>query len=115
MISSTPRQRRAAYFAWVTVCIVWGTTYLGIRICLESIPPMLMGGLRWIVAGSLLTLFLTARRVRLAPASTWPSIVLLGFLLLVRGNGGVVVAEQWLPSGLAAVVVAACPFWMVAV
>jgi drug/metabolite transporter (DMT)-like permease len=107
--------RRLAYLSWVAVCLIWGTTYLGIRICLESIPPMLMGGLRWIVAGSLLTLFLTARRVPLAPASTWPSIVLLGFLLLVLGNGGVVVAEQWLPSGLAAVVVAACPFWMVAV
>jgi drug/metabolite transporter (DMT)-like permease len=107
--------RRLAYLAWGAVCLIWGTTYLGIRICLESIPPMLMGGLRWIVAGTLVTLYLAAGRVRLPPASRWPSIVLLGFLLLVLGNGGVVVAEQWLPSGLAAVVVAACPFWMVAV
>lgn len=107
--------RRLAYLAWGAVCLIWGTTYLGIRICLESIPPMLMGGLRWIVAGSLVTLYLAAGRVRLPPASRWPSIVLLGLLLLVLGNGGVVVAEQWLPSGLAAVVVAACPFWMVAV
>ncbi len=109
------RQRRLAYLAWGAVCLIWGTTYLGIRICLESIPPMLMGGLRWIAAGLLLTLYLGARGVRLPRPSQWPSIVLLGFLLLVVGNGGVVVAEQWLPSGLAAVVVAACPFWMAAV
>jgi drug/metabolite transporter (DMT)-like permease len=49
----TPRQRRLAYFAWVTVCVVWGTTYLGIRVSLETMPPMLMGGLRWLIAGAL--------------------------------------------------------------
>lgn len=115
MTPSGARQRRLAYFAWGAVCLIWGTTYLGIRVSLESIPPMLMGGLRWIIAGSLLTLYLVARGVRLPSLARWPGIALLGFLLLGLGNGGVVVAEQWLPSGLAAVVVAACPFWMAAV
>ena len=57
MSAPTPRQKRVAYFAWLTVCIVWGTTYLGIRICLETMPPMLMGGLRWMIAGVLLAAY----------------------------------------------------------
>jgi drug/metabolite transporter (DMT)-like permease len=115
MITSTPRQRRAAYFAWVTVCIVWGTTYLGIRICLETIPPMVMGGLRWLIAGALLGVYVKASGQTLPPRGRWPGIALLGFLMLVLGNGGVVVAEQWVPSGLAAVIIACNPFWMAAV
>jgi drug/metabolite transporter (DMT)-like permease len=115
MIATTPRQRRAAYVAWITVCLVWGTTYLAIRICLESIPPMLMGGLRWSVAGLLLAIYVRSSGQNLPPRDRWPGVVLLGFLMLVLGNGGVVVAEQWVPSGLAAVIIASNPFWMAAV
>ncbi len=112
---TSQRQRRLAYFAWLAVCLIWGTTYLGIRVSLETMPPALMGGLRWTIAGTLLALYLTARGQRLPPRSQWGSIVLLGFLLLGLGNGGVVVSELWLPSGLAAVLVATSPFWMAAV
>jgi drug/metabolite transporter (DMT)-like permease len=115
MIATTPRQRRAAYFAWLTVCIVWGTTYLGIRVCLESIPPMLMGGFRWTFAGLLIAIYMKISGQALPPRDRWPGIVLLGFLMLVLGNGGVVIAEQWVPSGLAAVIIASNPFWMAAV
>ncbi|HEX6945584.1 MAG TPA: EamA family transporter [Casimicrobiaceae bacterium] len=114
-MSSSPRQRRLAYFAWAAVCLIWGTTYLGIRVSLETMPPALMGGVRWVIAGSLLAAYVVARGQRLPPRSQWGSIALLGFLLLGLGNGGVVVAEQWLPSGLAAVLVATSPFWMSAV
>ena len=107
--------RRLAYFAWGAVCIIWGTTYLGIRVSLESIPPALMGGLRWTIAGSMLALYLAARGRRLPPPSEWGGIALLGFLLLGLGNGGVVFAEQYVPSGLAAVMVATSPFWMATV
>ena len=109
------RQRRLAYLAWVVVCIVWGTTYLGIRVSLETMPPMLMGGLRWLIAGALLAGYLLARGEPLPPPSRWGGILLLGFLMLGLGNGGVVVAEQWVPSGLAAVMIASNPFWMAAV
>jgi drug/metabolite transporter (DMT)-like permease len=112
---ATPRQRRLAYAAWVAVCLIWGTTYLGIRVSLESMPPMLMGGLRWTLAGGVLALYLVARGQKLPPRSRWSGIALLGFLMLVLGNGGVVVAEQWIPSGLAAVLVATSPFWMAGV
>lgn len=115
MTSPTPRERRLAYCSWITVCIVWGTTYLGIRVALETMPPMLMGGLRWLLAGSLLAAYVVATGERLPRPGRWSGIALLGFLMLGLGNGGVVVAEQWVPSGLAAVIVASNPFWMAAV
>jgi drug/metabolite transporter (DMT)-like permease len=115
MTAAAAARRRLAYLAWGAVCVIWGTTYLGIRVSLESIPPALMGGLRWTIAGSLLTLYLVARGRPLPPPSQWRSIALLAFLLLGLGNGGVVFAEQWVPSGLAAVMVATSPFWMATV
>ena len=115
MTPPTHRQRRLAYLAWVTVCIVWGTTYLGIRVSLETMPPMIMGGLRWIIAGVLLGGYVLASGEKLPAPRRWGGIFLLGFLMLGLGNGGVVVAEQWVPSGLAAVIVASNPFWMAAI
>jgi drug/metabolite transporter (DMT)-like permease len=106
---------RKAYGAWAAVCLIWGTTYLGIRISLETMPPFLMGGLRWLLAGLILSAINAARGVPLPPPSTWGTITILGFLLLGLGNGGVVVAEQWVPSGLTAVLIASSPFWMVGV
>lgn len=115
MTPSSPRERRLAYFAWIAVCLIWGTTYLGIRISLETMPPALMGGLRWTIAGGLLAVYLISRGQPLPPRARWGGIALMAFLLLGLGNGGVVVAEQWVPSGLAAVFVATSPFWMAAV
>ncbi len=108
----TTRQRRLAYLSWITVCVVWGTTYLGIRVCLETIPPMLMGGFRWLSAGALLAAYVVAKGESLPGRERWGGITLLGFLMLGLGNGGVVIAEQWVASGLAAVIVASNPFWM---
>ena len=102
------------YLAWIVVCLVWGTTYLGIRIALESIPPLLMAALRWIAAGSLLATVLRMKGERLPARSEWPSLLVLGILLLGFGNGAVVYAQQSVPSGLTSVLVAAAPFWMVA-
>lgn len=103
---------RSAYAAWVAVCVLWGTTYLGIRIALETIPPGLLGGIRFTVAGALLCAFVRLRGGRLPPLAAWPQQALIGVLMLGIGNGFVVVAEQWIPSGIAAVGVASAPFWM---
>ena len=112
---TTPRERRLALFAWGAVCIIWGTTYLGIRITLETMPPAVMASLRWLIAAAILVVYLRARGEPLPPLSRWRSIAVLGFLLLFVGNGGVVYAEQWVSSGLAAVLVATAPFWMAGV
>ena len=75
-----------------------------------------MGGLRWTDRRlAAVTAYLVARGRPLPPPSQWGGIALLGFLMLGLGNGGVVFAEQWVPSGLAAVMVATSPFWMAAV
>src|SRR5881628_1682797 len=103
---TTPAERRLAWFAWIAVCLIWGTTYLAIRISLETMPPMLMAGLRWTVAGGLLAAFMAMRGERLPRRSGWRTALVLGFLMLVLGNGGVVLAEMSVPSGLTAVVVA---------
>jgi drug/metabolite transporter (DMT)-like permease len=99
----------------VAVCLIWGTTYLGIRIALETIPPLLMAAIRWIVAGGLLIIVLKLRGVRMPERREWPALAVLGILLLGFGNGAVVWAEQTVPSGLTAVLVATSPFWMVSI
>jgi len=95
------------------VCLVWGTTYLAIRIALRTIPPLLMGGMRYLTAGAVLATMLALRGNRLPGPGAWPSLALLGLLLIGLGNGGVVWAEQTVTSGLTAVLVATSPFWMV--
>ena len=97
--------------ALLAVYVVWGSTYLAIRVALEGFPPFLMAGLRFVVAGGVLYLVL---RLRGAPAprrAQWRSATLVGGLLLLGGNGGVVVAEQWVASGLAALGVATVALW----
>ncbi len=104
-----------AYLAWAAVCVIWGTTYLGIRIALETIPPFLMGALRWLAAGCLLIAILKLRGEALPGRRSWPSLAVLGILMIAVGNGGVVWAEQSVPSGLTAVLVSSAPFWMVGI
>ena len=103
---------RLAYAAWIAVCLIWGTTYLAILIALETIPPMLLGGLRFMAAGAVLCLIVLARGGGLPPSREWGRQAALGALLLGVGNGAVVWSELWIPSGIAAVGVAALPFWM---
>lgn len=98
--------------AFAAIYLIWGSTYLAIRFAVETIPPFSMGALRFLVAGGLVY---AAARTR-APRPTarhWLSAVIAGTLLLGGGNGGVVWAEQWVPSGLAALIVATVPLWMV--
>jgi drug/metabolite transporter (DMT)-like permease len=111
----SPVVRRNAWIAFIAVCVIWGTTYLAIKVALETIPPFLMGGIRYVIAGSLLGGVLVARGEKLPPPSEWGSLALLGFLMISLGNGGVNWAEQYLASGITAVVIATSPFWMVAV
>jgi drug/metabolite transporter (DMT)-like permease len=106
---------RKAYAAWAFVCFVWGTTYLAIRIALETIPPLLMGGIRFLAAAFLMMVWLKARGEPFPAIAAWPALVILGVLMLGLGNGGVVWAEQTVPSGLTAVLVAMSPFWMVGI
>ncbi|HSY50474.1 MAG TPA: EamA family transporter [Thermoanaerobaculia bacterium] len=104
--------RALAYAAFAVVCIVWGTTYLAIRVAVTTMPPFLLTGARYLFAGAVL--FIVARlhgdaipRGRRALGD----LVLCGVLMVAIGNLAVVWAEQWVPSGFAALFVGTAPFW----
>ena len=102
-----------AYAAFATICVVWGTTYLGIAIALETVPPLLLTGSRFVIAG-LVMLGIAKLRGERIPVDfrTLANLALIGFLMVGVGNLAVVWAELWVPSGLAALLVATAPFWM---
>lgn len=99
--------------ALVTVYVVWGSTYLGLRFALESFPPFLLGGARYTLAGLLLYGWARQRGEPAPTRAEWSSASLLGVLFFVLGNGLVAVAEQSIDSGVAAVVVATTTLWSV--
>jgi drug/metabolite transporter (DMT)-like permease len=98
--------------ALLSLYFIWGSTYLGIRIAIESIPPLLMIGVRFLVAGGILYLVLRVRGVPSPTRSQWMGSAAVGVLLIGGGMGGVATAEQWVPSGVAAVCIATSPLWM---
>ena len=98
--------------AFLAIYTIWGSTYLAIRIAIETLPPFLMAGIRFLIAGAALYLW---TRLRGAPSPTrpnWKAATIIGGLLLLGGNGGVVWAEQYVPSGLTAVLITTVPLWM---
>ncbi len=106
------RDRALGYAAFAVVCIVWGTTYLAIRIAVRTIPPLLLTGARFTIAGAILFVFARLRGDALPRRGrVLADLVFVAFLMVAIGNLSVVWAEQWVPSGLAAVFVATAPFW----
>jgi drug/metabolite transporter (DMT)-like permease len=98
------------------VYLVWGSTYLAIAIAVQTLPPLLSAGIRFLLAGALLAVWLVARQGRAALGVSRAQLggaALVGILLLAGGNGLVVLAERTVPSGLAALVVASVPLWIV--
>ena len=127
MSTETSPSRTTVVLAFAAVYVIWGSTYLGIRFALETLPPFLMVGSRYLVAGALLFGWAWLRgglrspgrggsgatSEFLSPAS-WRAALIAGGLLLVGGNGGVVWAEHLgVPSGLAALIVSTVPLWVV--
>jgi len=108
---SPPMGKLVAAFA--AVYIIWGSTYLAIRFAIETLPPFLMAGVRFLIAGGALYLWVRWRGTGRPEPRHWLGATVVGGLLLLGGNGGVVWAEQTVPSGLAALMVATVPFWMV--
>src|SRR5437868_6559489 len=100
--------------AFACVYLIWGSTYLAIRIAIETIPPFLMAGIRFTIAGVILMLGSRLRGERLPTRGEWKTALVVGVLLMLLGNGGVVWAEQTVPSSLAALIVASSPIVTVA-
>ncbi|MGH7502303.1 MAG: EamA family transporter [Longimicrobiales bacterium] len=99
--------------AFAAVYVIWGSTYLGILIAIETMPPFLMAGTRFVIAGGLIYGWSRLRGQGRPARSQWQSAMMIGTLLLMGGNGAVTWAEQRIPSGVAALMVAITPCWMV--
>ncbi len=99
--------------AFAAIYLIWGSTYLAIRLAIETIPPSLMGGLRFLIAGGILYAVLRWRGVKAPSRVQWRAAIIVGGLLLWGGNGGVMLAEQYVPTGLAALIIATVPLWTV--
>jgi drug/metabolite transporter (DMT)-like permease len=102
-----------AWAALIAVYIVWGSTYLAIRFTIETIPPFISAGIRFLISGAILY---TWRRLSGDPAPNkveWRAASIVGLLLLLGGNGALVWAEQRVPSGIASLFIATVPLWMV--
>lgn len=110
-----PRPSRALIIlAFAAIYVLWGSTYLAIRYAIDTLPPFLMAATRFLIAGTILFAWavISGERIRYA-LSQWPKALLIGGLLLLGGNGGVTWAEKYIATGLAALLVASEPLWVV--
>jgi drug/metabolite transporter (DMT)-like permease len=112
----TPRdagpKRWQLILAFASVYLIWGSTYLAIKFAIETIPPFLMAGVRFLMSGAILYGWARMRGAARPSRVHWKSAAVVGVLLLLGGNGGVVWAEQRVPSGIAALIVAIVPVWI---
>jgi drug/metabolite transporter (DMT)-like permease len=115
------RRKGLSWIALAVVCVVWGTTYLAIRVGVQHLPPLFLAGTRFLLAGAVLYPIAVRMNRRRPPSEVtakpgvkaWLACALVGLLLLVMGNAGITVGETVLPSGLTAVLVATVPLWMI--
>lgn len=113
-IQGTPRASMLKVaLALAAVYVIWGSTYLAILFAIETIPPFLMAGSRYLIAGAVLFLWARFRGAPRPSLAHWRSALVVGAFLLLVGNGGVVWAEQYVDSGLAALLISTEPLWIV--
>ena len=98
--------------ALIALYIVWGSTYLGIRFAVETLPPFLHSAIRFLISGLILFIWRRSAGDPVPTISNWKSTAIVGTFLLVGGNGLVGLAEKTVPSGIAALIVATSPFWL---
>lgn len=113
MQSQKPPYPPSLWIALALVYVVWGSTYLAIRIAVQTFPPFFMAGARFLVSGILLYGWMRLRGTPRPSGTHWKSAAIIGFFLLAAANGGVSWAEQRVPSGMTALLVATVPLWMV--
>ncbi len=104
--------RLALLLAFAALYLVWGSTYLGIRFAIETIPPLLMAGARFLCAGVIMYVIARWQGAPKSSLAEWRTAFIVGACLLFFGNGGVTIAEQWVASGLASLLVATVPIYI---
>ena len=101
------------WLALLALYIVWGSTYLGIKVAIETIPPFFHAGIRFLISGLILVIWQRAAGQSMPTRKQWMSTAIIGTLLLLGGNGLVAWAEQFIPSGIAALIIASSPMFLV--
>ena len=113
MNSSVTPSRTALVLAFAAIYLIWGSTYLGIRVAVQSMPPFLMAGFRFAIAGMLIFGFLRLKGAAWPTAMQWRDQVIIGVFLLLGGNAIVSWSEQRTPSGITSLILGASPLVMV--
>jgi drug/metabolite transporter (DMT)-like permease len=111
MEPQTRPSRLSLILAFAAIYIIWGSTYLGIRYAIQTIPPLLMSGVRYFIAGLAVYLISMAGGAPRPAGRHWKNTAIIGALLLLMGNGGVAMAEKLIPTGIAALIVCSVPIW----
>ena len=109
---AAPPKKIALLTAFAALYLIWGSTYLGIRFAIDTIPPLLMAGTRFLLAGMIMLLIARWQGATRASLAEWRTSLIVGACLLLGGNGGVTLAEQYVSSGLASVMVATVPIYI---
>jgi drug/metabolite transporter (DMT)-like permease len=112
VIEFMPKKKISIIIAFVALYLIWGSTYLAILFAIRSIPPLLMAGARFLLAGIILYGGARISGERSSSRAEWRTALIVGACLLLGGNGGVTLSEQYVPSGLAALLVATVPIYI---
>lgn len=104
-----------AYAALGAVCVFWGTTYLGIRMSLESFPPLTLIAFRYTMSGAILLMVAGFSKSAIPRGRELWETALFGIISIGIGNGALTLAEEWVPSGLASLFITTAPFWALAI
>src|SRR5438094_8426589 len=106
-------KRSHVIVAFAALYLIWGSTFLGIRFAIETIPPFLMAGARFVAAGLIMYVIAWSQGIGKSTWANWRTSFIIGACLLLAGNGGVTISEQHIDSGLAALIVAIVPIYIV--
>src|SRR5437667_4771692 len=111
--SMAASKKTLVIIAFAALYVIWGSTYLGIKFSIETIPPFLMAGARFVLAGMIMYVIAWSQGIGKSTWANWRTSFVIGACLLLGGNGGVTISEQYIDSGLAALVVAIVPIYIV--
>src|SRR5438309_2871068 len=105
--------RTLVVISFAALYLIWGSTYLGIKFSIETIPPFLMAGARFVLAGVIMYGIASSQGIGKSNWANWRTSLIIGACLLLGGNGGVTISERYIDSGLAALIVAIVPIYIV--